>query len=408
MPFLPGPQDDWAAWNEPPPLPARNASRWEAPPPLREHSPARPPAPLPPLPSAEQYPPARSVAPAGPRMPPAPVVPTRRGRRWGAARAVVALALIAVLVLGGLTLHRLGDFGAAISPRGAFTTQTGFLTGVDRMNLLVMGYGGAGHDGANLTDSMMVLSVVPSTGATTMISVPRDLWVQVPPNSGNYSKLNTAYQDGLGRGFSGYSAGRLAGGAEAAQKVSQVLGIPVHYWLTIDFQGFRSLVDALGGVDLNVPTAFTAKYPVNDDPAINASWKIISFATGMQHMDGERAIEYARARYVLQPASEGSDFARSARQQLLIRALLSRVHQSSAWPGLLNATTALQSTIYTNLSLTDLGLFSSKIDFTHAVRIGLSNSNVLVDATSSDGQDILLPVHGDWGSIQKYVTSHLK
>lgn len=337
-------------------------------------------------------------------------LPTRT-RRWSRKRiaaAVVLGALAVILVLTGLGLHRLYDFGSAISSQAPLSSQTGFMSGVGRVNVVVMGYGGAGHDGAYLTDSMMVMSLVPGDGATTMISVPRDLWVQIPPNSGQYAKLNTAYADGLANGYDGMPAGKLAGGAEAANKVSDVLGIPVSYWITIDFTGFRKLVDALGGIDINVPTAFTAQYPRNDDPQVDAGWKTIHFNVGPQHMNGEQAIEYARARYVTNPVSEGSDFARSARQQLLIRAILSRAKQVSAWPGLLDATNALQQAIYTNLSLSDLLLFSSKLDFNGAQRVGLSNQNVLVDGQTSDGQDILQPVNGNWDSIKQYVASHLK
>jgi LCP family protein required for cell wall assembly len=200
----------------------------------------------------------------------------------------------------------------------------------------------------------------------------------------------------------------VAGGDEAAQKVSDVLGMSVPFWITIDFSGFRSLVDALGGVDITVPTAFTANYPANDDPKIDPSWKVISFATGPQHMNGERAIEYARARYVISPASEGSDFARSARQQILIHAILSRARSITAWPGLNGALDALQRSLYTNLSLADLIRYTQKLDFTNATHIGLTNQNVLVDAQSNDGQDILLPANGDWNAIRQFVASGLK
>ncbi len=250
------------------------------------------------------------------------------------------------MILAVLGLHRLGDVGAAISTQGTYTTQTGYMSGTNRVNVLIMGYGGAGHDGAYLTDSMLVMSIIPDTGSTTEISVPRDLWVQIPPNSGNYSKINAAYQDGLNNGYNGEAAGRVAGGDEAAAKVSAVIGMTVPYWVTVDFNGFRQLVDALGGIDVNVPIAFTAQYPANDDPSINPNWITIHFNTGWQHMNGERAIEYARARYVTDPVSQASDFARSARQQLLIRAILSRARQISAWPGLNGAADAMEKTIY--------------------------------------------------------------
>lgn len=327
------------------------------------------------------------------------------GRRR-AVRAVVLVAIVLAVVLLSMTAARIYAFGKAISTQSPMSTQTGYMGAASRVNVLVLGYGGAGHDGANLTDSLMVISMVPGNAATTLISVPRDLWVQVPPGSGQYAKINVAYQDGINNGFGGQPPGREAGGAEAARKVSDVLGMDVPYWLTIDFHGFRELVDALGGVDITVPTAFTARYPRNDDPAIDAGWKTIHFNTGTQHMNGEQAIEYARARYVLDPLSEGTDFARSARQQILIRAILSRARQPSAWPGITGATDALQRSLYTNLSFADLALFSQKLDLTSAQRVGLQD--VLVNSQSSDGQDILLPANGDWNAIKQYVSSRLK
>ena len=356
----------------------------------------------PPVPSFVQAPPARRVAP--------PTAKRSRGRR---AMGLLALALVVALCsgLGAMSLRVLA-FGQAISPRSPLSTQTGFMSGPGRVNVAVLGYGGAGHDGAYLTDSIMVIDLAPGDHATTMISVPRDLWVQVPPNSGQYSKLNTMFQDGYKNGYDPgtgeLAPGQLAGGMETAAKVSDITGLDVPYFMAINFQGFRELVDALGGVDVNVPTAFAAQYPINDDPQINAGWKTIHFATGVQHMNGERAIEYARARYVLYPASEGTDFARSVRQQLLIRAIVSRIKSPSAWPGLSNALSALQRAIYTNLSLADLAAFTLKLDLSHAAHVGLTNDNVLTDAQSSDGQSILLPRNGDWDAIRRYVSSHLK
>src|SRR5215469_1214651 len=105
--------------------------------------------------------------------------PPVRWRRVLTAGALIATLLLALL--GGLAVHRFADFGFAISQQGPFSTQTSYMTGSGRINLLVLGYGGAGHDGAYLTDSMMVMSLLPGDHATSMISVPRDLWVQVPP-----------------------------------------------------------------------------------------------------------------------------------------------------------------------------------------------------------------------------------
>lgn len=399
MSYTPGPQDDWVDWDSPtPPLAPPVAAMAEP----RRQERTRP------LGVFGQGAPSRAAPPITTRK-----APIRR-RRPLVVATLLLIALVACSALG-VFANRALAFGSAISPQAPLSTQTGYMSGVGRVNVVVLGYGGAGHDGAYLTDSLMVMSLAPGDRATTMISVPRDLWVQVPPNSGQYSKLNTAFQDGFYNGYDAgasdggkLSAGQMAGGVEAASKVSEITGLDIPYFITINFQGFRALVDALGGVDITVPTAFTANYPINDDPQINAGWKTIHFDTGKQHMNGERAIEYARARYVLSPASEGSDFARSARQQLLIRAIASRLRSPSAWPGLSNAMNALQKAIYTNLSLADLSAFTLKLDFNHAAHIGLSNSNVLVGSVSGDGQDILLPQNGDWNTIKRYISDNLK
>ena len=381
-----GSQSNYSPWDAPT-LPPRIPL--DAPPPLTPETASLPPG------NPYQTPPLRRKAPTTKRF----------GGHWPTRRRVLQALLLLALLVGGLLAHRLWDFGSAVSTQGPLTTQTSYMTGSDRVNLLIMGYGGGTHDGPNLTDSMIVVSLNLKDDATTMISVPRDLWVQVPPGSGNYAKLNTAYQDGLEHGYNSMSASAAAGGAEAARKATDVLGIPVRYWLTIDFSGFRSLIDALGGVDVNVPVGWTATELGGDGLPGNG---IATFKAGPQHMDGERALQYARARYITTPASEGSDFARSARQLLLIHAIVDRARSLGALPHLLSAMNALQQTMYTNLSLADLVALVEKADINHATRIGLTNQNVLQDAMSDDGQDILEPANGDWNVVQQYIDTHLK
>ena len=139
-----------------------------------------------------------------------------------------------------------------------------------RINVLLLGYGGGGHDGAYLTDSVMVLSFDQQTKKGAMISVPRDLWVKMPlqANSGSYFKLNTAYAIGEDDdGFPNKSAeykGAAGGGNLAATVVGGILGLKIDYWVAVDFHAFRSVVDALGGVDVDVEKAFTDNfYPRN-------------------------------------------------------------------------------------------------------------------------------------------------
>jgi len=346
----------------------------------------------------------RNPYPQQGQMPPGtPQQRPRRRRKGCLITSLVVLLLVCIIgVLTISTAQRVLAFGSAISTQSPLSTQTSYMGTGDRVNLLVMGFGGSGHDGAYLTDSMLVMSLLPQSHHTTLISVPRDLWVQIPPGSGQYHKINAAYEYG-----SNNNAKPADGGNAAAAKISLVTGLDVKYWLTINFQGFREFIDSIGGIDVYVPDSFTANYPANDDPSINPNWIKVHFSKGMQHMNGETAIRYARARYVLDNPAEGSDFARSARQQIMIKAALSKVKQMSTWPSLYNALNALQHTIYTNMSLADLMQFALKMDLTNAHRVGLSNQNVLASGTAPDGEYILKPANGNWQAIVDYVKQQL-
>ena len=365
-------------------------------------------------PSWQSAPPAQNY----PNVPPGGASPRgnrrsrpRRRRTGCLAGCLIVLVLLCVVgALSASTVQKVMAFGSAISTQAPLTSQTNYMTGADRVNLLVMGYGGGTHPGADLTDSMVIMSLLPSNSHTTLVSVPRDLWVQVPEGSGNYTKINATYEFGSNNGKN-----PVAGGNAAAQKVSLVTGLDVRYWLTINFTGFKEFIDSIGGIDVYVPDSFNACYPKNDDPTVNASWIKVQFNKGMQHMDGARAIEYARAREPLEVCGMGTsqnqaeltDFARSARQQIMIKAALSKVKQMSTWPKLYAALTALQHTIYTNMSLADLARFALVMDLNNAHRVGLSNQNVLVDSTAPDGEYILAPANNNWQAIIDYVRKNL-
>jgi LCP family protein required for cell wall assembly len=235
-------------------------------------------------------------------------------------------------------------------------------------------------------------------GKQAQVSIPRDLWVQLPPGSGRYAKINEALADGYLNG------GLDAGGQLAARKVEDVTGLPVTGWVLEDFEGFRQLVDALGGVDINAPRAFSAQYPVNDDPSVDARWKVIHFDAGPQHMDGERALEYARARYADNP-QEASDFARSARQQLLIAAIREKIASPAGALRFLPVVNAAAGAIHTNLPPMELASFVAGFHPEQAKHISLDG--VLVDGRSPNGEDILLPKSGNYALISDYVKSQL-
>lgn len=324
-----------------------------------------------------------------------PAPTPRRRPRLG--RIVAALLLLLALA----TAARLLVFAAAITTEPLYATHFWPFGGPREANVLVLGYGGAGHEGAYLTDSLLLVHTDLRSGDTAQIAVPRDLWVQIPPDSGQYAKINSAYQYGSGGGKDAVAGGRLA-----TTKVSQVTGLPGDRWVTIDFRGFRALVDALGGVEVDVERAFSAQYPANDDPTIDPSWTTVTFAAGRQHMNGETAIRYARARYADTP-EEANDFARSRRQQRLVRAVAARVKNPLHWwraPAVLDA---LQPALRTNLGPLDMLTLLARVDTGGARRIGLDDGNVLEGAQSPDGQAILRPRGNDYDRIPAYIREQL-
>jgi LCP family protein required for cell wall assembly len=180
--------------------------------------------------------------------------------------------------------------------------------GDGRINILLLGIGGPGHDGADLTDTMMVVSVDPVNKTVAMLSIPRDLWVDVP-GSGSESRINAVHAYGE-QNKKKYGDGPTL----SKEVVSQILDLPIHYYCRMDFEGFKKLVDEVGGIDVNVEKDIVDPYYPDDRPGRNGeiTYKV---KAGMQHMDGSAALKYARSRYTT------SDFDRAKRQQVIIKAL---------------------------------------------------------------------------------------
>ncbi|MFA6198575.1 MAG: LCP family protein [Patescibacteria group bacterium] len=177
----------------------------------------------------------------------------------------------------------------------------------DRVNIMLVGMGGAGHDGAYLADTIIVASIKPSTNEVAMLSIPRDLVVNIPDYG--WRKINNA------NAF-GYQTDPKQGGEKIlAGILEDVLQQPIDYYGSVDFSGFKKLIDQLNGVDVTVDQAFTDY----EYPTTNYGYQTISFKAGLQHMDGETALKYARSRHGNN--GEGSDFARSKRQQKIISAV---------------------------------------------------------------------------------------
>lgn len=180
----------------------------------------------------------------------------------------------------------------------------------DRINLLVIGVAGDRRQdmGNDLADSILLVSLKPSTKQAALISLPRDLYV----NIGRFGvhRLNAAHDIGAKVGYPGEGPGLLI------DTVKQVTGQPVHAFVRIDFKAFEKLIDELGGVDIYVYRPFR-DFLFNDE-----------FKAGWQHMNGERALRYARYRYV--HGAEGNNFARELRQQQVVTAVRDKIRNLNA------------------------------------------------------------------------------
>jgi LCP family protein required for cell wall assembly len=183
-----------------------------------------------------------------------------------------------------------------------------------RTNILLLGIGGEGHEGALLTDTIMVASIKYNENQepeVAFISIPRDL--AVPLNNSNYVKINSIYAYGK----MNHPDDDTMGNKLITDYINKVTGLPIHYYVQIDFDGFKQIVDSIGGIEVDVQNSFyDSRYPTED-----FGYQKISFEKGLTKMDGDLALKYARSRHGIVTEgteNEGSDFARAKRQQQIL------------------------------------------------------------------------------------------
>src|SRR3989344_3096200 len=184
------------------------------------------------------------------------------------------------------------------------------------IKILLMGIAGGNHDGATLADTMILATLKPSQKkdggvAVSLFSIPRDLAVEVP--GFGIKKINSAYAYG--------EAENKHDGPNLARKaVEGFLGIDIPYYAVIDFQGFKQIVDHVNGINVNVEMPFTDReFPDEKGGYLSP----LVFEKGQQSMDGRRALQFVRSRHG--DNGQGSDFARSRRQQIVLKSLKDRV-----------------------------------------------------------------------------------
>lgn len=184
-------------------------------------------------------------------------------------------------------------------------------------NILLLGIGGEGHDGPYLTDTMIVAQIRTDLKEISLTSIPRDYLVQLPNLGGR--KINAAFAEGYSKHKDWNEGGQMA--LKAAQEIS---GLFIPYFAVVDFQGFVKAVDKVGGIEINVERTFTDRqFPDDFIKDTKGYLPPITFTEGRETMGGERALQFARSRHA--EGVEGSDFARSQRQQKVIQAFKNKV-----------------------------------------------------------------------------------
>ena len=255
-----------------------------------------------------------------------------------------------------------------------------------RINIMLYGYGGDGHDGAFLSDSLMLVSILPSYSGPPQIaeiSLPRDWYAPIKLGNGKttFGRVNEAYADGM-LGEGPVQASALNAGAGVANPTFEhLLGIHIDHWIGVDFRAFHQTVDAVGGIDVNVVNSFTdTQYPHGECDLGDCSYEVVRFNAGTQHMSGARALIFARSRHG--DNGEGSDFARSRRQQLVIAALKQKVVGIGGIGSLPDVLNALGDNVRTDLTVGDVealyGLVKD-VDVTKVEHVSIDNTNFLYD-----------------------------
>jgi LCP family protein required for cell wall assembly len=213
-------------------------------------------------------------------------------------------------------------------------------SGHDRVNVLLTGIDQREiEEGPWRTDTMMVLTIDPVTMSAGMLSIPRDLWVPIYGYE-EQNRINTAHYYGDVYGYPG------GGPALARDTVMWNLGVPIHFYVRINFTAFETLIDEIGGIDVYVPE--TIDDPYYPDEAYG--YDPFYIEAGWQHMDGKIALRYARTR-----ATFGGDFDRGQRQQAVILGVRDKVVSLNQLPRLIAKAPTLMNTLGDAVR-TDMGL----------------------------------------------------
>lgn len=275
-----------------------------------------------------------------------------------------------------------------------------------KINILLLGMGGKNHEGGLLADTIILASLDVAEKKAALLSIPRDL--SIPVEGMGERKINN---------INAFAETELKGGGglATAQAVSDILNTPIDYYVRLDFAGFINIIDELGGIEVDVENTLNDySYPVmGQEEAFpyESRFEHLYIEKGRRKMDGELALKYARSRHA--EGIEGSDFARSRRQQKVLEEIRENVLSKYVLfkPAMIsNILEELNEHLSTNLKMWEMIKLWNMFKDTEKKDIitkTLDNSpnGLLLDTISRDGAYVLLPKSGDFAEIQYLVNN---
>lgn len=308
--------------------------------------------------------------------------PRSRRRRGKGLRGILLLAavfLIGLFVYNGMAVLKFLDKANRNQFTGVGNTVAASpWNGNERVNILFLGVDNRDRDQSPRSDTMLLLSIDPQSKQAALMSIMRDTYVTVPGHGKN--KINTAFA--------------IGGPNLAIKTVEEFLRIPVHYFVVTDFKGFEGVIDAIGGVDINV------EIPMHhtDDGVYD-----INLKKGYQHLNGKEALQYVRYR-----SDARSDFARTERQRKLVKAVLEQLKTpltAVRFPGMLKEA---EPYVQTNMTAADLARISPDLlglDSKSVKSLQIPPDDLLTETFNYLGESILEP---DTEGVRKFVRDHLR
>ncbi len=344
----------------------------------------------------------------------------RQRRSWKNLIKRVFVTLLIVALLGGGYIGAKVLINASKSLRGNLfgLLQTDKLQGEDagRVNILLAGNSAddVGHSGGDLTDSIMIISLDTKNNTAYMLSVPRDLWVNIPGDG--YSKINAAYVYGKANKFS--ESGYPSGGMGALEKIIATnFGININYYALVNYTALRDAVNAVGGIDVTVASSDPrGLYDPSRDWTAPRGTPLVRLTNGIHTLDGQQALNLARAR----GDSYGSygygqsDFTRTANQRLMLAALKDKAAGAGVVSNPIKIGNLLDSfgknvqTDFQTNEVRRLADIAKQIPSSSIKSVSLNDvdgKNLLTSYRSYNGQSALIPAAGvtDYSSIRAYL-----